>query len=230
MKAIILAAGMGRRMNGYPEPKSTLKLQGTSIIRNSVQMLLEKGIDVAVVIGFEGDRIKEDLKGLNVTYYFNPFYMNTNSMGSLWFASSFMEPGTDMLIIDGDLYWEGQMLEAALEDDERSVIALGDKVKAKNGDYVYHTIDDMIVAHGKKLSQEDKDSECVGVMRVKGDAVSAIQEAMDRLMKEEKFQTFWVELMCDHTGIPVYVKDVSQFYWGEVDFEDDYKKLLQHFE
>lgn len=229
MKAIIMAAGMGRRMNGCPVPKSTLDVNGKSIIRNSVEMLLESGIDVAVVIGYEGDQIKKDLEGLKVSFFRNPFYKITNSMASLWFATPFMECGEDTLLIDGDLYWERPMLNAILEPDDRDIVALGDDARGLNGDYVYHTVDGIIREHGKSLPPEKRNSECVGVMRVLGRSVCTVRDALDTLMKEERFDTFWVQSICDFTGIPVHVKDVGRYFWGEVDCEEDYQRIQDHF-
>ena len=53
MRAVIMAAGMGRRMNNSIEmPKSILPVGETTIIRHTVKMLTDNGISTAVVVGY----------------------------------------------------------------------------------------------------------------------------------------------------------------------------------
>lgn len=74
MRAVIMAAGMGRRMNNSIEmPKSILPVGETTIIRHTVKMLTDNGISTAVVVGYRKNDIYSALQGLPVTYYFNPF-------------------------------------------------------------------------------------------------------------------------------------------------------------
>ena len=88
MKAILLAAGRGTRISRIIKeiPKSTLPVDGTPLIRRSVTMLLDRNIKPIVCVGYCKEKIYEALEGLDVEYYYNPFYDVTNSIASLWFA------------------------------------------------------------------------------------------------------------------------------------------------
>ena len=88
MKAIILAGGIGSRISReVNKPKSLLDIgDGMPLLRYTIEMLQKKGIAVSVVLGYQQELFHEVLKGLDVTYYFNPFYRVTNSIASLWFA------------------------------------------------------------------------------------------------------------------------------------------------
>ena len=91
MRAILLAAGKGTRMyRHFRCPKSTPKIDGVPIVRHSVEILLSKGIDVTVVLGYDCDTIRSCLKGCKVDYCYNPFYSVTNSLGSLWTALEYL--------------------------------------------------------------------------------------------------------------------------------------------
>ena len=67
--AVILAAGASRRL-GYN--KLCLRLNGEAVIRRTVRFFVEADIgEVAVVTGFEGERIERELDGLPVTFFHN---------------------------------------------------------------------------------------------------------------------------------------------------------------
>ena len=61
MKAIILAAGKGSRISDAigAIPKSTLEVNGKPIIRNTVEKLLSRNIEVAICTGFRFNKIEE---------------------------------------------------------------------------------------------------------------------------------------------------------------------------
>ena len=114
MRAVIMAAGMGRRMNNSIEmPKSILPVGETTIIRHTVKMLTDNGISTAVVVGYRKNDIYSALQGLPVTYYFNPFFKVTNSMASLWFAKEFLSSKDDIILCNADVFWQEDILQSS---------------------------------------------------------------------------------------------------------------------
>ena len=93
MRAILLAAGKGTRISRMiePIPKCTLPIKDVPLIRHTVEMLTEKGMDITVCVGYKKEHIYEALKGMKVDYVYNPFYDVTNSIASLWFAKQYLE-------------------------------------------------------------------------------------------------------------------------------------------
>ena len=59
MKVIMLAAGKGTRISRMVQavPKSTLPINGVPLIRLTVEMLLRKGMDISVCVGYQHDKI-----------------------------------------------------------------------------------------------------------------------------------------------------------------------------
>ena len=107
MKAVIMAAGVGSRISrNIDMPKSLLEVEGKSILRRTVEMLLKNGIQPAVIGGYQFGQIVENLKGLDVKLYENPFYRVTNSLGSLWFAREFIDEKDSLLLANSDVFWE----------------------------------------------------------------------------------------------------------------------------
>ena len=170
-----MAAGIGSRISrSISKPKSTLHVSGVPLIRRTVEMLISKGIEVAVVVGFKGDEVREALAGLNVRFFENPFYRVTNSMASLWFAREFFDGG-DMILANADVYW-GDGIYQSLMAGDNEVVMLGDESRVKTGDYFFKVVDGVVVDYGKELSVKDRTTEYVGIARLKGDFTGTFVE------------------------------------------------------
>ncbi len=115
MKAIIMAAGVGRRLLGLNlnKPKCLLTAEGgETLIRRSVNLLVSKGIsDITVIVGYKADLIRNELNN-DVAYFENPHFRTTNSIMSLWYARDLLED--DVLLLNGDLYYEPSILNYAI--------------------------------------------------------------------------------------------------------------------
>ncbi len=133
MKAILMAAGVGSRISrSVNKPKSTLEVDGVPLITRTIDMLISKGIEVAVVIGFEGGEVRKALKGRDVRFYENPFFRVTNSMASLWFAREFLGED-DLILANADVFWGEGIYDSLLADDN-DVVMLADMSRASVGD------------------------------------------------------------------------------------------------
>jgi choline kinase len=85
VKAIIVAAGMGRRLgpNTEDRPKCMVEVRGKPILTRQREALAQHGItDFVVVRGYLGDRIT--VPGLR--FYENPRYRENNILASLQYA------------------------------------------------------------------------------------------------------------------------------------------------
>lgn len=94
MKAIIVAAGRGRRLG--PEtaeiPKCMVQVGGRPILHRQLQALTDAGVtDVVIVRGYLGDRITAP--GFPVRFIENPDWASNNILTSLAFALREMDGG-----------------------------------------------------------------------------------------------------------------------------------------
>lgn len=102
-KAIIMAAGLGKRMQPVTleTPKPLIKVNGIRMIDTVIQGLHANGItDIYIVIGYLKEQFKvltEEYSG--VTLIENPFYDTCNNISSLYVARAYLE---DAIILDGD--------------------------------------------------------------------------------------------------------------------------------
>lgn len=101
MKAIIVAAGRGRRLG--PEtadiPKCMVAVGGRPILHRQLDALALAGVDEVVIVrGYLGTRIAlphADRPGgrLRVTFVENPAWADNNILASLFYAEPFMDDG-----------------------------------------------------------------------------------------------------------------------------------------
>jgi len=115
MKALILAAGFGRRLQPITNmiPKSMVRVNGTPLLVNALNNLTALGIrDIGIVVGHMADYIREQIgsewNGARISYYENPRYLETNNVVSLFKAAEFCDD--DMLMLECDIYYHKEML------------------------------------------------------------------------------------------------------------------------
>lgn len=102
-RAIIMAAGIGRRM--YPvtltTPKPLVTVNGTRMIDTVIKGLYQNGItEIYVVVGYlkeQFERLPDQYLGVQLIN--NPYYDTCNNISSLYVAREHLE---DCIILDGD--------------------------------------------------------------------------------------------------------------------------------
>src|ERR1044072_7257978 len=94
MKAIILAAGKGARLNGHDlKPKWLFEGGGKTLLAHQVEALREAGInEIVIVLGFEAERIRR-LYEHTAAFVINSRFEETSSLYSLWLAREHLLDG-----------------------------------------------------------------------------------------------------------------------------------------
>lgn len=231
MKAILLAAGRGTRISRMVKeiPKSTLPVDGTPLIRLTVEMLQRRGIETSVCVGYQQDAIHDALKGYDVNYYVNPFYDVTNSIASLWFARQELEG--ECLILNADVFVSDTILEMILEDCHPAVM-LVDKTRRINGDYFFATTDNgCIKEYGKDLPLQFRSCEYVGIAKISSDFMPVFVNRLNQLINESRHDMWWENTLYSFTNkneYEIYTKDVEGSFWSEIDYFDDYERILNY--
>lgn len=229
MKAILMAAGTGSRMGqAISGPKCVLDIAGVPLIRHTASLFEENGIEVAVAVGFEKHMVIQALYGLNVTYYNNPFFKVTNSIASLWFSREFIDCKSDLILCNADVYFEQEILNLLLED-QNDVVMLSDRTRADTGDYFFKTNNGRIVDYGKKLTRENRDCEYVGIAKLRADFLPVFCNRLVQSVEMGEYDRWWENVLYDNLDLtPVATLDVGRRFWGEIDYIEDYSRILEH--
>ena len=129
MKAIILAAGMGKRLRPLTDsaPKPLTEINGKSIMENSLEILQKCGIkESIIVLGYLGKKIVncfgDNFMGMKLRYINNDIYDKTNNIYSVWLARKYLND--DILLIDGDVLYEDRLIKVLLNSPYENCAAI----------------------------------------------------------------------------------------------------------
>lgn len=231
MKAYILAAGRGTRISKYiPNiPKCTVDVGGQPLIRRTAEMLLMNHIQPVVIVGYRHKEVERVLEGLPVRIVYNPFYDVTNSIGSLWMAENAgVFTQEDCIVANGDVYWSQEILDFVLKQPEE-IFLLADSDRVYDGDYFFGTEHGMLRRYGKELTIEERDCEYTGIASMKKSFVPVFLGKLNELIDAQCHGKWWEDAiysLCVSRDIPV--KDIKGYFWAEVDFIEDYRRILDY--
>ena len=132
MQAIILAAGMGKRLKELTKnnTKCMVKVNGVTLIDRMLHQIEKRHLSrIVIVIGFEGQKLMDYIKTLDIqtpiVYVNNPIYDKTNNIYSLYLARDYLCK-EDTLLFESDLIFDDAVIDLLMEDS-RDTLALVDK-------------------------------------------------------------------------------------------------------
>ena len=122
MQAIILAAGMGKRLGEYTKnnTKCMVPVNGVPLIDRVLNQLSSLKLSrVVIVVGYEGqkliDYIGNEYNGLKIEYIFNRIYDKTNNIYSLALAKDKMQED-DTLLLESDLIFDDRLFSLVVDN------------------------------------------------------------------------------------------------------------------
>ena len=135
MQAVILAAGMGKRLKGLTKDrtKCMVEVNGVTLINRMLRQIeAHKLSRIVIVVGYKGEKLIDYIDTLNIetpiTYIHNPIYDKTNDIYSLASAKDYL-CSDDTLLFESDIIVEDSVIDLLL-DDKRETLALVDKYES----------------------------------------------------------------------------------------------------
>ena len=135
MQALILAAGMGKRLKDLTKnnTKCMVKVNGVTLIERMLRQIEKQNVSrIVIVVGYEGQKLIDYIGTLDIktpiTFIDNPIYDKTNNIYSLALAKDWLCK-EDTLLFESDLIFEDAVLDI-LVNDPRDTLALVDKFES----------------------------------------------------------------------------------------------------
>ena len=165
MQAIILAAGMGKRLKEltHDNTKCMVQVCGETLIERMLKQQDRLNLErIVIVVGYQGRRLIDYVSSLDIKtpieFIENPIYDKTNNIYSLSLAKERLLED-DTLLFESDIIFEDSVLDALVRDT-RPTLALVDKYEPwMDGTCVRLSGDDEIIEFipGKKFNHLDSE-------------------------------------------------------------------------
>jgi len=226
MRAILLAAGRGRRLeaSGWVQPKCLLPFQDTTILDNMLDALVRYGVtDVTLVVGYMQELIHAAIErrgDVRASWVQNPDFETTNTINSLWRAREFMDE--DFLYFNADVLFHPDVV-GRLMAGSGTLLAVDHKSCAEEEVKVVQDEQGRIREIGKKLDPARCAGEFIGIARferaLNADFVRSLERHNVELGNVDLF--FEAALHDILEAHDVREVDVSDLPAIEIDFPDD---------
>jgi len=233
MRAIILAAGSGLRLNGTCGniPKCLLEVGGRTLLDRQIESLRDNGInEITVVVGFKADRVREQCPpGLH--FIENRSYQRTNSLFSLWMARDLLRDG--FVVMNSDVLFHPDLLtsllKSAYEDallvsfHHNGIVRLGEeemKVRVSG---------QCVTDISKTMAPEQSHGENVGIAKFGPDGAHLLCMAMNNLIAQGNYSAWAPKAFQEFARLrPLYAVSTERMPWIEIDFPDDYFRAITY--
>jgi L-glutamine-phosphate cytidylyltransferase len=231
MKAIILAAGKGTRLNGHDlKPKCLFEVGGQTLLARQVEALREVGIDeIVIVLGFEAERIRR-LYEHTASFVINSRFEDTSSMYSLWLAREHLLDG--FVVLNCDVLFHPQLLARLLSSPfaDALLIDLVDKNNNHLGDeeMKIKLSDGLVVDISKEMDTSDADGENVGIVKFSAEGARRLVEEMDVLISSGRLREWAPRAFREFARrFPLHAISTADYPWIEIDFPEDYQRAKE---
>ncbi|HEX6726796.1 MAG TPA: phosphocholine cytidylyltransferase family protein, partial [Nitrospira sp.] len=189
MKAVILAAGVGKRLWEVTQhrPKCLIEIGGRSLLRRYLESLASVGIRRAeIVVGYKQEMIRaaveQDSCGVNVTFLVNEQF-HRGSISSLWIARTALDD--DTIVMDADVLFHPDILRRLVSSSSENALLMDETVKQTGEECMVVVAGGRVIALTKNMpDQYDYAGEGVGFLRVRHadtpHVVSSLRSYIDR--------------------------------------------------
>ena len=236
MKAIILAAGVGKRLGkaGESQPKSLLRFQGKSLLQRHLEYLHHYQIDeVAIAVGYQAESIQAEIKALGaetfVTTVYNPDYTQ-GSVVSLWTLREYLAAGDDLLLMDADVLCDRSMIEQLIKTKIDNCFLLDRDFEPGEEPVKLCVRENSLVEFRKQVAEDltyDFAGESVGFFRFDSDIAKRLATGTEDYVIHQKQEEPYEEVIRDlllQTPEQFGYEDVTGIPWIEIDFPEDIQR------
>ncbi len=228
MKAIILAAGVSRRLypHTYNIPKCLLEVGGKPILQHQLSALEEYEINEIIIInGYHREMlynyIEEYFPNLNIMYITNHHYFETNTAYSVYLARTILA-SDDFILMNADVVYPLELFAQVLQSDYKTALAVDVKPCGREEVKVIDGGGNKIVDIGKNLIESQCLGEFIGIAKLSKSFNSFFCQSLENLVeaggKNDYFEAA-IQPLLEKTE--VYYEDVSEFPCIEIDFIED---------
>lgn len=237
MRAVILAAGIGKRLEAPDgrRPKCLLHFGGKSLLARQLESLRRHGVtDVVIVTGYAADLVESEIDALRL----NPRPLTVRnadfergSVVSLWCAREHLARGDDEIVLmDADVLFDDRVLSRLLRSPRSDCILLDRDFEPGEEPVKLCLRAGVVVEFRKRVPEDlefDDSGESVGFFRFSPATAAELSrrtvQYVDGGKRDEPHEEVIRDLVLDAPARFSF-EDVSGLPWIEIDFPDDVRR------
>ena len=237
MQAVILAAGVGTRLNKEINalPKGLIEIGGKPLLEYSLEALNRHGIiDVIMVVGFEHQKIRnrfgDCFRDLKIEYVQNEKYAESGSMYSFSLVQDMIED--EIILLESDLIYESGAIARLLNADYKNCILV--TALSGSGDEVFICANEKkeITDLGKEIPLNRRKyaiGELAGISRYESNFLDFVfkKSRNDIAAGNIDYHYESVVFETSKSTEPVYALLADDLVWYEIDTEKDLAKARE---
>ncbi len=227
MKALILAAGVGKRLKANV-PKILLKVGNKSLLERHYENLLNLGIkNIGIVIGYKSNQLINFIKKIDIKKNIKIFRNSRYKLGSivsLVCAGKFFHTKGDLIFMDGDVFYDKKVLKKLINSKKKNCLLI-DRQFEKGEEPVKVCIkNNKIFDFGKIVNQDfDFQGESVGFFKFSNKSSIKLLEVAKIIMKSNKNAMYEdvIQQIIKKKKVHIDFENITSLPWVEIDFKKD---------
>src|SRR4051812_22573239 len=235
-RALILAAGRGRRMGADVPAKALLSFGGSSLLARHLAILDGCGVSqIAITIGYRAPDLRDEVarhergsSGSRVTLIENPSFRE-GSIVSLWHARDVLRSGAPILLMDADVLYDRRLMKRLLDSPQENVFLL-DRAIEPGEEPVKLCIENgrIVDFHKQPKIEHQWHGESVGFFRFAPRMAAELAARVEGYVTAGRTDLEYEEAIRDmilaHEGHSFGFEDISGLPWIEIDFPEDVQR------
>ena len=236
MKAIILAAGIGKRLGDHAagRPKCLIEMGGVSLLRRHLNFLHDTTVsEVVIVTGYRQQDIVDELTSVrtqvNISTRFNDDFTR-GSIVSLWHARDALYSGAEIILMDADVLYDREVIQRLISTKLPNCFLLDRQFEAGDEPVKLCVRNGRLVEFRKQIDdglEFDLQGESVGFFRFSPAMAARLAdravEYLERQGHGEPYEEAIRDLLLADPDAFGY-EDITGLPWIEIDFPEDVRR------
>ena len=227
MKALILAAGLGRRLK-IDKPKILLKIRNKTLLERHLVNLINFGVsNIGIVIGYKSNQLKKFLAKKRFKQKIKIFENTNYNLGStisLVSAKKFFNEKGDLFLMDGDVLYDKKILKKLINSKKKDCLLIDKNFETGKEPVKVCVKNNKILDFGKTVKKPfDFQGESVGFFKFrKKTSMKILNEGRSDIKKNKNsMYEDIIQKLIKTKKITMNFEKVNKLSWIEIDFKKD---------
>ncbi len=229
MQAIVLAAGMGKRLD-QRIPKPLIEINGIPLLVRLIEQFKRFGIaSIIVVTGYQKHLIEDITDTPGVRTVFNPFYPVSDNLVSFWFGQKHISERC--ILSHGDVVVEDELLRRIIASEGDLVLPL-DRSSLDQESMKIQIEEGRITNISKDIPLDQASGESIPLMKFSSTALNQLKRSTEEILEKGQLGQFIDEAVLKLINIGIFdctILDVTGLRWVEIDTPADLERARNLF-